>query len=621
MDGGAGRADAAGNVVLVMMLPDGAVSAGKLGVTFVLATSTQFRQYGEQRFARPTPAGGTPVTLAAVGSANVVLCEQGQKIPASALNAAVAPGTTIVMETGTAPNLAYTLVDPTSLTAAHFLPTTVANRVGTGDKIELTKPAFRHVPTGSAAITLATTGATVHEAPRNGIASLIEPCQPLPGMERLEVACMTVSANAAQAAVLSAPLLSRYQELLPHQAGHPGAPASVDIHGTGVSLDNNAAAAVADYVVQRTAKSTKSLVADATAAPALPISPTTPSRWAAILKTVGAGVEGEIPFLLFKVDLDTFPYDGPYSKVRDWYQTQVLSPLGTNIPFDLGLLPAIPDTDPKAAMALRAVSRRILALRYGCREGATSMVAALARAEDFVYIETPALDLLEIGETNDTLSFADALIQRLKQQPMLCVAICVPTEIMPGYPKTLGEYRDVALLDGLAAIREAAGVDRFVLFSPSAGPGRRLHIASTTVIVDDVYALTGTTHLWRRGLSFDSSLAIAVFDEMLQHGRPKDLRDFRRALLGGRLGLPPTGVPDHPDELIDAIRILAQHGSSRLSTETIMRPQTSFSNADHDLWNPNGAVSAQTFNLLQWLATLSVLQSTGEITGAPSKGM
>lgn len=625
MDGGAGRADAAGNVVLVMTLPDGAVGAARLGVTFVLATSTQFRQYGEQRFARPTPAGGLPVALAAVGSASIVLCEQGQKMLATALNAAVAPGTTLVMETGTGPSLAYTLVDPASLAATHFLPTTVANRLGSGDKIELTQPAFRRVPTGSTAVTLATTGATVHEAPRNGIASLIEPCQPLPGMERLEVACVTVSANAAQAAVLSAPLLSRYHEFLPHQAGHPGAPAGTDMHGTGVSLDNNAAAAVADSVVQRTAKSTKSLVTDATAAPAPPTSPTTPSRWAAVLKTVGAGVEGEIPYFLFKVDLDTFPYDGPYSKVRDWYQTQVLSPLGTNIPFDLGLLPAIPDTDPKASVALRAVSRRILALRYGCREGATSVVAALARAEDFVYIETPALDLLEIGETNDTLGVANTLIQRLLQQPMLCVAICVPLEIMPGYPKTLGEYRDVALLESLAAIREAAGVDRFVLFSPSAGPGRRLHITSTTVIVDDVYALTGTTHLWRRGLSFDSSLAVAVFDEVLQHGRPQDLRDFRRALLGGRLGLPPAGVPDHPHELIDAIRIMAQRGSPRLSTETLVRPKASFSKADHDAWNPNGAVSAQTFNLAQWLITLSVLQGSGEITGdkvqTPVQGM
>ncbi|MBL8973166.1 MAG: hypothetical protein JNK56_21450, partial [Myxococcales bacterium] len=60
--------------------------------------------------------------------------------------------------------------------------------------------------------------------------------------------------------------------------------------------------------------------------------------------------------------------------------------------------------------------------------------------------------------------------------------------------------------------------------------------ASTTAIVDDAYALTGTTHLWRRGLSFDSPFAATIFDEALTPGRPADLVGFRRRLLAGRLG-------------------------------------------------------------------------------------
>jgi hypothetical protein len=135
--------------------------------------------------------------------------------------------------------------------------------------------------------------------------------------------------------------------------------------------------------------------------------------------------------------------------------------------------------------------------------------------------------------------------------------------------------------------------------------------------VDDAYALTGTTHLWRRGLTFDSSLAVAVFDEVLQHGRPKDVRDFRRAMLGGRLGLPPTGIPENPRELIDAIRIQALRGSSRLSTETIVRPKDTSpvsgqpTNTDLTLWNPDGSAAPATFNLAIWLATLAVLNSPG----------
>ena len=62
------------------------------------------------------------------------------------------------------------------------------------------------------------------------------------------------------------------------------------------------------------------------------------------------------------------------------------------------------------------------------------------------------------------------------------------------------------------------------------GAGR----VKAAAIVDDAYALTGTTHLWRRGLSFDSPFAATVFDEALTPGRPADLVGFRRRLLDSR---------------------------------------------------------------------------------------
>ena len=50
------------------------------------------------------------------------------------------------------------------------------------------------------------------------------------------------------------------------------------------------------------------------------------------------------------------------------------------------------------------------------------------------------------------------------------------------------------------------------------------------MIVDDAYTLTGTTHLWRLGPSFDSSLAVVVFDERLTGGRPQEICQFRHRL-------------------------------------------------------------------------------------------
>jgi hypothetical protein len=125
--------------------------------------------------------------------------------------------------------------------------------------------------------------------------------------------------------------------------------------------------------------------------------------------------------------------------------------------------------------------------------------------------------------------------------------------------------------------------------------------ASTTVIVDDVFALTGTTHLWRRGLTFDSSYAAAVFDEKVSEGRPKEVLDLRRKLLAGRLGVPVSMIPDDPDELVRAIQDYDVTGSFRLAFRPLLVPPTlapgvldpqtpNYPTAtDRNMWNPDGA--------------------------------
>jgi hypothetical protein len=68
-----------------------------------------------------------------------------------------------------------------------------------------------------------------------------------------------------------------------------------------------------------------------------------------------------------------------------------------------------------------------------------------------------------------------------------------------------------------------------------------------------------------RPLSFDSSLAVAVFDDRLEDGRPKEVRTFRRRLIAGRLGIPLAQLPDDPAEMVKAINQLVQRGSSRVT--------------------------------------------------------
>ena len=71
----------------------------------------------------------------------------------------------------------------------------------------------------------------------------------------------------------------------------------------------------------------------------------------------------------------------------------------------------------------------------------------------------------------------------------LRVVLCVSSQPAPGTPERLRQIRDQAMLDAINAARAAVG-GRFTVFAPGVGAGRALRLASTSVVVDDAYALT-----------------------------------------------------------------------------------------------------------------------------------
>jgi len=181
--------------------------------------------------------------------------------------------------------------------------------------------------------------------------------------------------------------------------------------------------------------------------------------------------------------------------------------------------------------------------------------------------------------------------------------------------------RDTLLTRAIADLRGGGThASRLAVVSPSAGPGRTLRLASTTLIVDDAYAVTGSTHASRRGLSFDSSLAVAVFDEVLEDGRPAEVRRFRRALLCGRLGLTPSQLPEDPAELVAAVQTLATRGGgTRLATDATAAPIPPPTATDADIWDRDGSLQTG-FNPISWLTGLAAsveAQLTQDVTPAP----
>ena len=152
-----------------------------------------------------------------------------------------------------------------------------------------------------------------------------------------------------------------------------------------------------------------------------------------------------------------------------------------------------------------------------------------------------------------------------------------------------------------------AAPDNVVLFTPTAGPGRPLHMASTTVVVDDVWLLTGSTHLWRRGLSFDSSLAVALFDETTARGRPAALRQARRQLIADRLGVDVSLIGDDMAQLRATIhRLNLAGGLQRVQPNVYPAAADTTSSTDLQIWNPDGRPGGTS----DWLLLLGGLTGT-----------
>ena len=556
----------------MVRLADGAVEPDNLmGLDLMLVTALQAMRYPEVRLERPAPAGGSKAALGSVTD-QVLACETGQTFAGGVPAGALASGVTLV-----ALSSPLALIDPATIPTAQWNSATVAASLAAGDVLQLTEPAWNGWRGGEDAATVAGP-ATGTQILRTGLVRPAEggvpvPGTPVPTQARDEVAASVLSGTVADGAVAGVRPLGTDHELLPHQNGHPGAPADDERHGAGARVRGPAVVGLAEILRERLAGFTPALVTAAATPLATPATPTVPASWAATLRTVGFGVEAEKELVaaLNAVGVGAFPFDGPLTAVQNF-----LSGLGITIPAAVG----------DAVSILRAINRRMLGARSGYREAATAMAAAFGRAQDFVYIETAALDGLDVGSSDDTLKVWQTLVDRVKANPVLRVLICLPTQLVPGSPKKLQRIRDQGARAALDALRAAAG-DRLAVFNPVTGPGRSLHLDATSVIVDDAWALTGGTHLWRRGLSFDASLAVAVFDERLTNGRPADVVAFRRAMIAGRLGLAATLLPEDPAELVAAVRELSSRGGGlRLSPDAIAVPDPAPSDVDVTVLEP-----------------------------------
>jgi hypothetical protein len=139
------------------------------------------------------------------------------------------------------------------------------------------------------------------------------------------------------------------------------------------------------------------------------------------------------------------------------------------------------------------------------------------------------------------------LVDRLQKAPGLRVVLCLSKELDygPGYETFAA--REYAQRREAVTRLLAAAPERVVAFHPIGFPGRALRLMTSVVIVDDLWALVGTSAMRRRGLTFDEGLDLVLFDRKLEEGRGVAIADLRRRLMAGHLGIaaPAAGAIPH----------------------------------------------------------------------------
>ncbi len=218
---------------------------------------------------------------------------------------------------------------------------------------------------------------------------------------------------------------------------------------------------------------------------------------------------------------------------------------------------------------LEQIRREYFVARNGRRDALWSLRRALGEARELIYIE--GAQFASTAANNGAspphvLDLAHVIIDRMTAHKGLRVVVALPrqTDFAQSAPPMNFEnfvQQALAARRALVAKFPAAISDRLAVFHPLGFPGRPTAIRTSVVIVDDVVALVGASHFRRRGMTFDGAADVVSFDRVIDAGYSKKLREFRRALMATRLGVPIGTGP----------------GNATAEWAALERPRTAFS--------------------------------------------
>lgn len=582
MKGGAALCDAMGATQVLVPLPngeagDGTAAGAEVSFDLTLTTAAGSRFYADIRVPRPavttTPAA---LDITALGGRALFCPEQGATI--SAGSNALQPGQALIAIDSSGESPAYHAIDANSLRPSDVSTSALDNIAGDDDRIITRDPAFVQTSPGSYPATASGGAESVNNGSFHSGAT---------AQDVYDFVAHDRTANIGVVAAMAA--RESWHEAWPLSQGHPGVNAAPEIHAEGISVAGPAADALRLLMRERRASNLQDFISFVGRPFTAATAPTATGVFTAFLETAAKGTHGEI-------------VTGSYNFAQNWTQIKsaldsALSGLGTSVD---SLIDSTNFDDDVAAAAMDRIHDKA---KNGIRGFARAALSAVSRAEDLICLHSHALDAEtwngEGGE--DDIALLTAITNQLTSNPALHCLLVIPESHLPSRNIKLNQIRKTAIQGAVQAL-QSADMSRVAIATPIAGPGRKHHMASTTLIVDDAFMATGAAHGWRRGLVFDSAITASLFDERLVAGRPQEIFNARRQLLGALLGIGTDFVPETAADLIAAAkRQNTGGGFGRLKPGAFPAAADTTPASEREIWNPSPRRSQE------WVAVLAGL--------------
>jgi hypothetical protein len=592
MTGGAAKVDGSGNALVMLPLPNGRNGDGtdseRFSFDLMLVTDAGSRLYTDRRANRPAvDSSVVPWDIATpLAEDQALYCPQTGSTIEPSINT-IPPGAGLFVLTGTIDDHDYRALDPASL-RPEDMTTSLASRADAADRIITRDPSFVQTTPG--------------DLPENSVAGGPERVHgssfhtTATGQEMYDLSAYDTTGNQGVIGALTA--RAAWHEAPPPALAHAGVSAAPEIHGAGIAVAGPAADALRLLMRERAPSDIGEFISTMGVPIVLAPSVTDPGPWTTLLETAAKGTHGHMLMSLFPANLElgkTWDSANPADPGIKQQIDDVLSNLPGGLTTDSLIDGANFDDNTAAAAFDRVLDKH----RKGKQSFARAAMAAIDRAEDLVWLQSPALDNESFAHAEGNIHLLDTLTDRLNKNPALYCLIIIPEKHLPNRNIKLDKVRKAAIGAALQAL-DAAAKDRVAWVCPIAGPGRAYHMGATTLIVDDAVMLTGAAHTWRRGLVFDSAISAAVFDDLLDAGRPRTVAAARRLLAGNLLSINPAFVPLTAPDLIAAAKALnAGGGFNRTNPAAYSLADDTTSAAEKEIWNP--ALSAET----DWTSTLA----------------